>query len=132
MNVKDLRIDDMVMVKAFQYADKPFVVQSIDDDNYVTLYNANEGRCQVDVSSIQGYKATKTFLSKLGAWYDDAKVEHIFTFKGGLRIAIRPKIGTENYTAARIGEYKPKFCNFTYIHQLQHWLWDIYKVEIKY
>lgn len=132
MDVKDLRISDMVMVKAFQYSEKPFIVQSIDDDNYVTLYNSNEGRCQVDVSSIQGYKATKQVLSQLGAWYDDAKNEHIFTFKGGLRIAIRPQVGGDNYIATRIGEYRPKFCNFTYIHQLQHWLWDMYKTEIKY
>ena len=83
-----------------------------------------------DVYALHGVKVDRELLSRLGAWYDDKKIEHIFTFKGGLRIAVRPQVSSENYIATRIGDYRPKYCNFTYIHTLQHWLWDMYKVEL--
>lgn len=133
MDVKDLRIGDIVDVKALKYNDDYlYRVASISCYGIIEVDTGENSPIEFDVLDLNGVKATSVLLSKLGAWYDDAKVEHIFTFKGGLRIAIRPQVGTENYIAARIGEYKPKFCRFTYIHELQHWLWDTYKVEIKY
>lgn len=131
MDVKDLRIGDIINVKALQYDDN--YLYRVADINYYGIIEVDTGEnspIECDILDLNGVKATSVLLSKLGAWYDDKKIEHIFTFKGGLRIAIRPQIGNENYIATRIGEYKPKYCKFTYIHELQHWLWDVYKVTI--
>lgn len=130
MDVKDLRIGDIVGVKSLDNGKMFCFVKSIDSDGYVHLESEDEETMDCYASTIQGQKVQHHHLSNMGAWYDDKKVEHIFTFKGGLRIAIRPQVGSENYIATRIGEYKPKYCKFTYIHELQHWLWDVYKVAI--
>lgn len=131
MDVRDLRIGDIINVKALQYDDN--YLYRVANINYYGLIDVDTGEnspIECDILDLNGIKATSVLLFKLGAWYDDKKIEHIFTFKGGLRIAIRPQIGNENYIATRIGEYKPKYCKFTYIHELQHWLWDVYKVTI--
>ena len=131
MDVKDLRIGDIIDIKALPYEDN--YLYRVANINYYGLMEVDTGwnnPIECDILDLNGIKVTSVLLSKLGAWYDDKKVEHIFTFKGGLRIAIRPQVGTDNYIAARIGEYRPKYCRFTYIHELQHWLWDSYKVAI--
>lgn len=131
MNVRDLRIGDIVEIKTLKYEDNySNRVQTIDSSDVLSVKINDFKSIECDILDLNGVKATSVLLSKLGAWYDEKKVEYIFTFKGGLRIAIRPQIGTENYIATRIGEYKPKYCKFTYIHELQHWLWDVYKVAI--
>lgn len=129
MNVRDLRIGDIVEIKTLKYEDSySSRVQSIDSSDVLSVKINDFKSIECDILDLNGVKATSVLLSKLGAWYDDKKVEHIFTFKGGLRIAIRPQIGSENYIATRIGEYRPKYCRFTYLHELQHWLWDTYRV----
>lgn len=129
MNVRDLRIGDIVEIKTLKYEDSySNRVQSIDSSDVLSVKINDFKSIECDILDLNGVKATSVLLSKLGAWYDDKKIEHIFTFKGGLRIAIRPQVGTENYIAARIGEYKPKYCRFTYLHELQHWLWDMYRI----
>lgn len=131
MDVRDLRIGDIVEIKTLKYEDNySNRIQAIDSSDTLSVKINDFRSIECDILDLNGVKATSVLLSKLGAWYDDKKIEHIFTFKGGLRIAIRPQIGTENYIATRIGEYKPKYCKFTYIHELQHWLWDVYKVAI--
>lgn len=131
MNVRDLRIGDIVEIKTLKYEDNySNRIQAIDSSDALSVKINDFKSIECDILDLNGVKATSVLLSKLGAWYDEKKVEYIFTFKGGLRIAIRPQIGTENYIATRIGEYKPKYCKFTYIHELQHWLWDVYKVAI--
>lgn len=131
MDVRDLRIDDIIDVKALKYEDGYiYRIRSIDNYSNVEVKINDFKSIECDILDLNGVKATSVLLSKLGAWYDDKKIEHIFTFKGGLRIAIRPQIGNENYIATRIGEYRPKYCKFTYIHELQHWLWDMYKVTV--
>lgn len=130
MEVRDLRIGDIVGVKSLDNGKMFCFVKSIDNDGYVHLELEDEDTMDCHVSTILGQKAEPHHFFNFGAWYDDKKVEHIFTFKGGLRIAIRPQVGTENYIAARIGEYKPKYCRFTYLHELQHWLWDVYRIVI--
>lgn len=130
MEVRDLRIGDIVGVKSLDNGKMFCFVKSIDNDGYVHLELEDEDTMDCHVSTILGQKAEPRHFSNLGAWYDDKKVEHIFTFRGGLRIAIRPQVGTENYIATRIGEYRPKYCRFTYLHELQHWLWDVYRIVI--
>lgn len=131
MDVKDLRIGDIINVKALQYEDN--YLYRVANINYYGIMEVDTGGnnpIECDILDLNGIKVTSVLLSKLGAWYDDKKVEYIFTFKGGLRIAVRPQVGTENYIATRIGEYRPKYCKFTYIHELQHWLWDVYRIAI--
>lgn len=131
MDVRDLRIDDIIDVKALKYEDGYiYRIRSIDHYSNIEVKINDFKSIECDILDLNGVKVTSVLLSKLGAWYDDKKIEHIFTFKGGLRIAIRPQIGNENYIATRIGEYRPKYCKFTYIHELQHWLWDMYKVTV--
>lgn len=131
MDVRDLRIDDIIDVKALKYEDSHiYRIRSIDHYSNIEVKISDFKSIECDILDLNGVKTTSVLLSKLGAWYDDKKIEHIFTFKGGLRIAIRTQIGNENYIATRIGEYKPKYCKFTYIHELQHWLWDMYKVTV--
>lgn len=131
MDVRDLRIGDIVEIKTLKYEDSySNRIQSIDSSDVLSVKINDFKSIECDILDLNGVKATSVLLSKLGAWYDDKKIEHIFTFKGGLRIAIRPQIGNENYIATRIGEYRPKYCKFTYIHELQHWLWDMYKVIV--
>ena len=131
MDVRDLRIDDIIDMKALKYEDGYiYRIRSIDHYSNIEVKINDFKSIECDILDLNGVKVTSVLLSKLGAWYDDKKIEHIFTFKGGLRIAIRPQIGNENYIATRIGEYRPKYCKFTYIHELQHWLWDVYKVTI--
>ncbi len=131
MDVKDLRIGAMVKTKSLmQIGDKPPKVEELDKYGCVILKIDGFNSMEFSIQDIEGVKVTKELLSSFGGWYDDKKVEHIFTFKGGLRIAVRPQVGSENYSAARIGEYKPKYCKFTYIHTFQYWLWDMYKVEL--
>ena len=128
MDVKDLRIGDIVGVKSLDNGKMFCFVKSIDSDGYVNLELEDEDTMDFNALSILGQKAESHHFSNMGAWFDDKKIEHIFTFKGGLRIAIRPQVGTENYIATRIGEYKPKYCRITYLHELQHWLWDMYRI----
>jgi hypothetical protein len=131
MDVKDLRIGDIINVKALQCEDN--YLYRVADINYYGIIEVDTGEnspIECDILDLNGVRVTSVLLSKLGAWYDEKKVEYIFTFKGGLRIAIRPQVGTENYLATRIGEYRPKYCRFTYLHEFQHWLWDMYRVSI--
>ena len=128
MDVKDLRIGDIVGVKSLDNGKMFCFVKAIDSDGYVHLETEDEDTMDCHISTILERKAEPHHFSNFGAWYDDKKVEHIFTFRGGLRIAVRPQVGTENYIAARTGEYKPKYCRFTYLHELQHWLWDMYRI----
>lgn len=131
MDVKDLRIGDIINVKALQCKDNyRYRVANINYYGIIDVDTGENSPIECDILDLNGVRVTSVLLSKLGAWYDDKKIEHIFTFKGGLRIAIRPQVGTENYIAARIGEYKPKYCRFTYLHELQHWLWDVYRIAI--
>lgn len=130
MDVKDLRIGDIVGVKTINNGKTFCFVQNLMCDGDVYIVSEDEEPLECHASAILGQKAEAHHFVNMGAWYDDKKVEYIFTFKGGLRIAIRPQVGSENYIATRIGEYKPKYCKFTYIHELQHWLWDVYKVVI--
>lgn len=131
MDVKDFRINDIVSVKTLKYEDDyVYRVTSIDSHDTIGVKINDFKVIECDILDLNGVKATDILLSKLGAWYDDKKIEHIFTFKDGLRVAIRPQVGQENYIATRIGEYRPKYCKFTYIHELQHWLWDMYKVVL--
>lgn len=131
MDIRDLRIGDLVKTKSLiQIGNKPPKVEQLDKYNEVILNIDGYTSMDFTIHDIEGVEATNDILSMLGGWYDEDKKEHIFTFKGGLRISIRKQAGVNRYTAARIGEYRPKFCNFTYIHTLQHWLWDIYKVEL--
>ncbi len=131
MDVKDLRIGDMVKTKSLmQIGDKPPKVESLDKYGSVILKIDGFNSMEFSIQDIEGVKVTKELLSSFGGWYDDKMVEHIFTFKGGLRIAIRPQVGSKNYIATKIGEYRPKYCKFTYIHTLQHWLWNMYQIEI--
>ena len=129
MEVRDLRIGDIVDVKALKYNDDYlYRVASISCYGIIEVDTGEKSPIECDVLDLNGVKATSVLLSKLGAWYDEKKVEYIFTFKGGLRISIRPQVGTENYIATRIGEYRPKYCRFTYLHELQYWLWDMYRI----
>ena len=128
MDARDLRIGDIVGIKTLGNGKTFCFVEEIGRDD-VHIISEDEDHLDCHISNILGQKAEHHHFSNLGAWYDDKKVEHIFTFKGGLRIAIRPQVGTENYIATRIGEYRPKYCRFTYLHELQHWLWDIYQIK---
>ena len=129
MDVKDLRIGDIVGVKTFGNGKTFCFVQSIMCDG-AYIVSEDEDPLDCHISNILGQKAEPHHFVNFGAWYDDKKVEYIFTFKGGLRIAVRPQVGCENFIATKIGEYRPKYCKFTYLHEFQHWLWDFYKVEL--
>lgn len=130
METRDLRIGDIVNVKALKYDDSYlYRVTSIDEYNTIVVKINDFKSMECDILDLNGVNATNALLTKLGGWYDDKKVEHIFTFKDGVRIAVRQQVGTENYTAARIGDYRPKYCKFTHIHTFQHWLWDMYNIE---
>ena len=131
MDVKDLRIGDIVGVKTLGNGKTFCVVEMIDKSGIVGICDEDEDVMDTHIDTILGQKAEPHHFVNMGAWYDEKKVEYVFTFKGGLRIAIRPQVGSENYIATRIGEYKARYCKFTYIHELQHWLWDTYK-EIIY
>ena len=129
MDVRDLRIGDIVGIKTLNNGKTFCFIQEIKCDGDVYIVSKDEDPFDCHVSTLLGVKAEPHHFIKFGAWYDDKKVEYIFTFKGGLRIAIRPQVGTENYIATRIGEYRPKYCRFTYLHELQHWLRDIYQIK---
>lgn len=130
MDVRDLRIGDIVGVKTIGNGKTFCFVLEIKCDGDIYIVSEDEDPLDCHVSTILGQKAEPHHFINMGAWYDEKKVEFIFTFKGGLRIAIRPQTGSENYIATRIGEYRPKYCKFTYIHTLQHWLWDVYKIHL--
>lgn len=130
MDVRDIRIGDIVGIKTLNNGKTFCFIQEIKCDGDVYIVSEDEDPFDCHVSTLLGVKAEHHHFSNMGAWYDEKKVESIFTFKGGLRIAVRPQVGTENYIATRIGEYRPKYCRFTYIHELQHWLWDMYKIAI--
>ena len=132
MDIKDLRIGDIVSTKTklSTYNKYPKVI-ALDNNDEVALDSFDDyNEFEFKVDDICGCKVNNELLEQLGGIYDLKAVQHVFTFSGGLRISIRPQTGTENYIATRIGEYRPKYCYFTYIHQLQHWLWDVYKVEL--
>lgn len=131
MDIKDLRIGDVVTVKTYSKTSKRITrVASLDECGEVQV-NDNDGSViSYSLFDLEFVKVTKELLSLWGAWYDDKKAEYIITFRGGLRIAIRPQVGTDNYIATPIGSYRPKYCKFIYAHTLQHWLWDIYKVDL--
>lgn len=131
MNIKDLRIGDIVNIKTLQFNDDYlYHVAAINYYGVIDVDTGGNSPIECDILDLNGVKATSVLIEKLGGLYDPKKVEYMFTFKGGLRIAIRPQVGSENYIATRIGEYRPRYCKFTYIHELQHWLWDCFKVEI--
>lgn len=132
MNVKDLRIGDIVSIKSkLSELSKYPRVAAIDSSGDIILYGIdNYNDFSFNIVDIQGCKATNEILEDLGGVYDFKKVEYVFTFTGGLRIAVRPQVGTENYFATKLNEYRPRYCKFTYIHELQHWLWDVYKYEL--
>lgn len=131
MDIKDLRIGDLVKTKSLiQIGDKPPKVEQLDKYNDVILNIDGVTSMDFTIHDIGGIEANDEILKKMGGWYDEDKKEHIFTFRGGLRIAVRKQYGSNRYVASRIGEYKSRFCNFIYIHTLQHWLWDVYQVEL--
>lgn len=131
MDVRDLRIGDIVNVKALKYNDDYlYHVSSISYYGIIGVDTGENSLIECDILDLNGVKVTNVLLDKLGGVYDDKKVEHIFVFSGGLRIAIRPQIGTDNYSASVIGLYRSPYCKFTYLHTLQHWLWDLFKISL--
>lgn len=131
MDIKDLRIGDRVTTKTLtNTSEMPPMVVGLDHCGEVSINVDNYNIYVFSDSDIKGVKVNDDVLIAFGAWYDNKKLEYIFTFKGGLRIAVRKNAGYDYYTATPIGQYRPKYCNFTYLHTLQHWLWDMYKIAI--
>lgn len=128
MDIRDLRIGDFVKIK--NSSGSTCKVVDLESPDIVRL---NIDSCDVsefNILDICGVKANDKTLVDVGGVYDLKKIEYIFTFSGGLRIIVRPKIGTENYTASVMGQYRSPYLHFTYIHELQHWLWCLYRVEL--
>lgn len=130
MDVKDLRINDIVKVKTLDYDSTAFRVESIDKYECVGVKINQFKSMECDISDLTGLKVDDALLQSLGGHYDAQKNETMFVFSGGLRIAVRVKLGGNTYVAAKLGEYRPQYCNFKEIHELQHWLWDMFRVEI--
>lgn len=131
MDVKDLRIGDIVDVKALKYNDDYlYRVASINYYGVIDVDTGANSPIECDILDLNGVKGTNVLLERLGGLYDNKKVEYIFSFKGGLRISVRPQLGSENFIASVVGQYRSSYCKFTYIHTLQHWLWDMFKVEL--
>lgn len=129
MDIRDLRIGDLVQTKS-SLKDNTCKVLELESPNTVRLKIDSYNLCEFDILDICGVKATNETLTAIGGIYDSKKVEYILTLSGGLRVVIRPKVGTENYTATILGQYRSPYCHFTYIHTLQHWLWDMYRIEL--
>ena len=69
MDVKDLRIGDIVGVKSLDNGKMFCFVKSIDSDGYVNLELEYEDTMDFNALSILGQKAESHHFSNMGAWF---------------------------------------------------------------
>lgn len=129
MDIRDLRIGDIVCTKSFPTT--TMRIKALDENDEVITKMDKYNECTYSIHDICGFKVNKDFLKSIGCEFNMVKVEYILSIGGGYRIAIRPQMGSENYIATQLNVYRPFFCKFTYLHQLQHWLWDNFKFKLE-
>lgn len=132
MNVKELRIGDYVSTIG-EIRDN--VIYSITElkESYVSMKDIGEAHSfMLDVKSddIIGVPVTDNWLRFIGATYNTKTVDYILNSSKRLSFSIRPVVGDNNYVVSVVGKYKSPYKYFTYIHELQHWLWDVFEIEL--
>lgn len=127
MNVRDLRIGDYLKVPQ-NNDDLIYEVVALYEGSYVDLRCIEDSNIYVpsiETEYVAGVPITDAWLKSINAEFDKNKMYYILSLSAGDKILIRPQIGDNNYMLSVLGRYKSPFMKVTYIHELQHWVWDL-------
>lgn len=129
MNVRDLRIGDYLKVPQ-NNDDLIYQVVALYEGSYVDLRCIEDGDIympSIETEYVEGIPITDAWLKSINAEFNKDKVDYILTLSAGEKILIRPQIGENNYMLSVVGRYKSPYKKVTYIHEFQHWIWDLYQ-----
>jgi hypothetical protein len=129
MDIRDLRIGDIVCTKAFP--NNKMVIKALDGNDEVVVKMDSYNECTYSIHDVCGFKVDKAVLKSIGCEFNMVKVEYILSLGRGYRTLIKPQMGSENYIAMQTNVNRPFYFKFTYLHQLQHWLWDNFKFKLE-
>ena len=132
MDIRDLRIGDYLKVPR---NNDEFIYQVIAlyEGCYIDLKyieNSNIYIPSIEDECVSGIPITDTWLKSINAEYDAKTVKYTLPLATGDKVSIRPQNGDDNYMLSVIGRYKSPYKKVTYIHELQHWLWDLFQATI--
>lgn len=131
MDVKDIRIGDYmttksdfnnkVMYRVIELKEGCISLEDINDYNSFII-----GINDCDVVAVP---VTDEWLSYIGAEYNATAIDYRLSVSDNITLSIRPTTGADNYVASITERYKSPYKYFTYIHELQHWLWDVLQIK---
>ena len=116
MDARDIRIGDSV-----KFSGEIFTIKAI-DEKYVEFANGENA----NITHISGVPLNDVVLDKIGATYRVMTTDYIIQLHNGKQIILRPQMGDDNYTALVKDTYSTKR-KVTYLHDLQHYVWDVCK-----
>lgn len=131
MDIKDIRIGDVLATKSMakDSLDSPRV-ETIDGlYNMITLRLDEYSSFEVRVNDIEYVNASKNTLENVGVIFEFMSQSAILQLDK-MQFVISKHEYKDCYVATSKYEKKNKSINFTYIHELQHWLWDEYRLTI--
>lgn len=132
MDIKDIRIGDVLGTKSMSKdsIDSPRV-ETIDGlYNMVTLRLDEYSSFEIRVHDLEYIKANKKTIENIGGIFDFMAQSAILQVGGRMQFTIKKHDYKDCYVATAKYAKKAKYVNFTYIHELQHWLWDEYRLTI--
>lgn len=120
MDARDVRIGDKV-----RFAGEIFTIKAI-DEKYVEFVGGENA----NTTHISGVPLTDTILDKIGATYRVMTTDYIIQLQNGKQIILRPQMGDDNFIVTVKDAYTLPKRKITYLHDLQHYLWDVCKCTL--
>lgn len=132
MDARDLRIKDIIAVKTDNGRMAGYQIENL-SANYADIQSAvdsNEQFADMCISDFVGIPITDFWLDAMGAVYDTVKVEYAIPIKCAGQFFLRPSIGEDAFIVVWIYKKRQQYKKITYIHELQHFLWDTVRADI--
>lgn len=120
MDVRDIRIGDCV-----KYIDNIFTIKVI-EEKYVEFSDGTNA----EVGHLYGIPLKDDILDSIGATYRIMTMDYIMQLTNGKQIILRPQMGDDNFIVTVKDAYTLPKRKITYLHDLQHYLWDVCKCTL--
>lgn len=131
MDARDLRIKDIIAVKT----DSRMTGYQIDNlsakyADIQAVVDSNELFTDLRIADLVGIPITDFWLDVMGAVYDAVKVEYAIPVKCAGHIFLRPSLGEDTFIVVWMYKKRQQYKKITYIHELQHFVWDTVRADI--
>lgn len=120
MDARDIRIGDKV-----KYIDNLYTIKVI-EEKYVEF----AGGGNAEVKHLSGIPLTDDVLDSIGATFRVMTTDYIIQLQNEKQLVLRPQMGEENFIVLIKDSYTTPKRKVTYLHQLQHYIWDVCKCTL--